>query len=135
MHQSQFLKKHLKEIPSDPYPVYNIYKPIGLELLTRLRLQRSAFAEAYLHFIVFASTIKMLRQLNSQKLKKSFSRTKKAIFVKKKDLFHKKNFLTRQIICVHLYSLFIPSFCIFLTPYSSVLNRSSFPGTFLLCIE
>ena len=65
MHQSQFLKKDLKEIPSDPYPVYNIYKPIGLELLTRLRLQRSAFAEAYLHFIVFASTIKMLRQLNS----------------------------------------------------------------------
>ena len=69
MHQSQFLKKHLKEIPSDPYPVYNIYKPIGLELLTRLRLKHSkfasAFAEAYLQFIVFALAIKMLRQLNS----------------------------------------------------------------------
>ena len=33
---------------------------------------------------------------------------------------------------MHLYSLFIPSFRIFLTHYSSALNRSSFPET-LLC--
>ena len=64
--------------------------------------------------------------------KKSFPRTKKEFFCKrKKDFFHKKNFFTRQIIHVHLYSLFIPSFCIFLTHYSSVLNRSSFPETLL----
>ena len=32
-------KKHLlKAIQPDPYPVYNIWKPIGLKLLTRLRL-------------------------------------------------------------------------------------------------
>ena len=32
-------KKHLlKEIRPDPHPVYNICKPIGLKLLTRLRL-------------------------------------------------------------------------------------------------
>ena len=51
--------------------------------------------------------------------KKSFPRTKKEFFCKrKKDFFHKKNFFTRQIIHVHLYSLFIPSFRIFLTHYS-----------------
>ena len=38
-----------------------------------------AFAEAHLHFIVFPSAIKMPRQLN--KLKKSFPRTKKEIFL------------------------------------------------------
>ena len=37
-----------------------------------------------------------------------------------------------QIIHVHLYTLFIPSFRIFLTHYSSALNRSSFSET-LLC--
>ena len=89
-----------------------------------------AFTEAYLHSIVFASanTINFL-----EIKKKSFPRTKKEIFCKrKKDFFHKKNFFTRQIIHVHLYLLFIPSFCIFLTHYSSALNRSSFPET-LLC--
>ena len=66
--------------------------------------------------------------------KNSFPRTKKEIFCKrKKDFFHKKKlFYKTQIIHVHLYSLFIPSFCIFLTHYSSALNRSSFPET-LLC--
>ena len=65
--------------------------------------------------------------------KKSFPRTKKDIFCKrKKDFFHEKKTFTRQIIHVDLYLLLIPSFCIFLTHYSSVLNRSSFPET-LLC--
>ena len=94
-----------------------------------------AFAEAYLHFIVFASAIKMQRQLNSQKFKKkkSFPRTKKEIFCKRKKVFfHKTFFYKTQIIHVHLYSLFIPSFHIFLTHYSSALNRSSFPES-LLC--
>ena len=52
----------------------------------------------------------------------------------KKISFIKKPFLkdATQIIHVHLYSLFIPSFRIFLTHYSSALNRSSFPET-LLC--
>ena len=66
-----------------------------------------AFAEAYLHFIVFASAIKMPRQLNSQKLKKnSFPRTKKEIFCKrKKDFFHKKNFFTRHklFMCIYIH--------------------------------
>ena len=53
------------------------------------------------------------------KKKISFPRTIKEIFCKrKKDFIHKKNFFTRQIIHVHLYSLFIPSFHIFLTHYS-----------------
>ena len=43
----------------------------------------------------------------------------------------KKNFHKTQIIHVHLYLLLISSFCIFLTHYSSVLNRSSFPETLL----
>ena len=66
--------------------------------------------------------------------KKSFPRTKKEFFCKrKKDFFHKKKlFYKAQIIHVHLYSLFIPSFHIFLTHYSSALSRSSFPET-LLC--
>ena len=71
-----------------------------------------AFADAYLHF---AEAVKFLEI----KKKKSFPRTKEEIFCKrKKDFFHKKNFFTRQIIHVHLYSLFIPSFHIFLTHYS-----------------
>ena len=32
-----FKKLLLKEMPPDPHPVYNIYKPICLKLLTRLR--------------------------------------------------------------------------------------------------
>ena len=39
-------KKHLlKEIRPDPHPVYNICKPIGLKLLTRLRLGLSHLNE------------------------------------------------------------------------------------------
>ena len=48
-----------------------------------------AFAEAYLHFIVFASAIKMPRQLNSEKFKKKkkvFLELKKKFFVKEKRL-------------------------------------------------
>ena len=64
---------------------------------------------------------------------KSFPRTKTEIFCKrKKDFIKKKLFYKTQIIHIHLYSLFIPSFCIFLTHYSSALSRSSFPET-LLC--
>ena len=108
--------------------------------------QRSKFASAVRKcrgfcrrispFIVFASAIKMPRQLNSLKSKKkSFPRTKKQIFCKRKEFFErflslkKKRFYKTQIIHVHLYSLFIPSFCIFLTHYSSALSRSSFPET------
>ena len=49
----------------------------------------------------------------------------------KKISFIKKPFYKTQIIHVHLYSLFIPSFRIFLTGYFSALNRSSFPETLL----
>ena len=79
-----------------------------------------AFAEAYLHFIVFASAIKMPRQLNSYKLEKIvFLERKKNFFCKrKKDFLHKKKlFYKAKIIHVHLHSLFIPSFRIFLTHY------------------
>ena len=77
----------------------------------------------------------MPRQLNSEKLKEKtvFLKLKKKFFVKEKKIsFIKKLFYKTQIIHVHLYSLFIPSFRIFLTHYSSALNRSSFPET-LLC--
>ena len=64
--------------------------------------------------------------------KKSLPRTTKEIFLKEKKIsFIKKLYYKTQIIHLHLYSLFTPSFCIFLTHYSSVLN-SSFPET-LLC--
>ena len=50
MHQSHqffFLKKHLlKGIRPDPQPVYNVSKPIGLKLLTRLRLRLSHLNES-----------------------------------------------------------------------------------------
>ena len=47
--------------------------------------------------------------------KKVFMELKKKFFVKEKNISSiKKNFFTRQIIHVHLYSLFITSFCIFL---------------------
>ena len=69
--------------------------------------------------------------------KKSFPSTKTDIFCKKKYFFHKKNlFYKTQIIHVYLYSLSIPSFPIFLTHYSSALNKSSFLLFLkLLCIE
>ena len=53
--------------------------------------------------------------------KKSFPGTKKEIFCKRKiDFFHKKIFFYKiQIIHVHLYSLFMPSFHTFLAHYSS----------------
>ena len=71
--------------------------------------------------------------LEIKKKKKSFLRTKKKFFCKRKiNFFHKKDFFTRQIIHVHLYSLFISSFRIYFTHYSSALDRSSFPET-LLC--
>ena len=40
-----FIKHLWKEIQSDLHPVYNIYKPIGLKLLTRLRLGLSHLNE------------------------------------------------------------------------------------------
>ena len=64
------------------------------------------FAEAYLHFVVFASAIKMPRQLCSQKFfLKSFPRTKKEIFCKRKKDFHKKNFFTRHklFMCIYIH--------------------------------
>ena len=102
--------------------------------LPRQSANAEAFAEAYLHFIVFASAIKMQRQLNSQKLKKkkSFPRTKKEFFCKGKiDFSHKKRlFYKTNYSCA--YSLFIFLFRIYFTHYSSALNRSSFRET-LLC--
>ena len=81
----------------------------------------------------FASTIKMSRQLNSWKVKKIvFPELKKNVCKRKKHFFHKKLFYKTQIIHVHLYSLFIPSFRISLTHCSCALNRSSFLQT-LLC--
>ena len=38
MHLSVFKKHLLNKIQPDPHPVYNICKPTGLKLLTRLRL-------------------------------------------------------------------------------------------------
>ena len=68
--------------------------------------------------------------------KKVFLELKKKFFVKEKKIsFIKKNFDKTQIIHGHLHSLFIPSFRIFVTHYSSALNRSSFPETIMLCIE
>ena len=62
-----------------------------------------------------------------------FLELKNQIFVKKKRFLSKKTlFYKTQIIHVHLYWLFIPSCCIFLTHDYSELNRSSFPET-LLC--
>ena len=76
-----------------------------------------AFAEAYLHFIIFVLAIKMPRQLNSFKFFKKivFLELKKKFFVKEKkiDLKKKIRFYKTKIIHVHLYSLFIPSFHIF----------------------
>ena len=87
-----------------------------------------AFAKAYLHFIAFASAIKMLRQLNSEKLKKKvFLELRNKFFVREKILFYKT-----QVIHVHVYSLFMPLFHIFSTHCSSALTRSYFPET-LLC--
>ena len=65
------------------------------------------------------------------KKKLVFLELKKKFFVKEKKISSIKNLFYRtQIIHVHLYSLFIPSFGIFI-PYSSVLNRSSFLETLL----
>ena len=66
-------------------------------------------------------------------IKKDFLELKKKFLVKEKNIsFIKKLFYKTQIIHLHLYSLFIPSFCIFLTHYSSTLNRSFLPES-LLC--
>ena len=91
------------------------------------------FAEAYLHFIVFAEAVKCLRNL---KKKLVFLEIKKKFFVKKKKIsFIKKNFFTRDKLFMCIYnSVFIYSFRIFLTHCSSALNRSSFPET-LCCPE
>ena len=40
-----FIKQLLKEIQSDPHPGYNIYKPIDLKLLNRLRIGLSHLNE------------------------------------------------------------------------------------------
>ena len=76
-----------------------------------------------------AEAVKFLEIL----LKKSFPRTKKEIFCKrKKSFFHKKTFLQdtnyscASIFIIHTFISYI------LTHYSSALNRSSFPET-LLC--
>ena len=58
---------------------------------------------------------------------KFFVKEKKIFFIKETFFFYKT-----QIIHVHLYLLFMPSFRIFLSHYSKALNRSSFPET-LLC--
>ena len=96
---------------------------------------QSANAKAYLHCIVFASAIKMLRQLNSWKLKKnSFLKTRKEFFCKRKKIsLIKKNFFTRHklFMCIYIHYSYL-HFVYFLTHYSSGLNRSSFPET-LLC--
>ena len=90
-----------------------------------------------------AEAVKFLKKI---KKKICFPGTKKEFFCKrKKDFFHTKKLfyktcacasifiiLYHKIIHVHLYSLFIPSFRIFVTHYSSGVNRSSFPET-LLC--
>ena len=68
----------------------------SIQNLPRQSANAEAFAEAHLHFMVFASAIEMPRQLNSQKffLKNSFPRTKKEFLCKRKnDFFHKKTFI------------------------------------------
>ena len=77
-----------------------------------------AFAEAYLNFRVFASAIKMPRQLNSKKLnKKVFLELKNKYFVKvKKISFIKKSFLQdttyscASIFIIHTFISYIHTF-------------------------
>ena len=75
-----------------------------------------AFAKAYLHFIVFASAIKMPRQLNSWKFKKRivFLELKKKFFIKEKKIsFIKQTFLqgtnysSASIVIIHTFISYI----------------------------
>ena len=97
-----------------------------------------AFAEAYLHFIVFVLAIKMPRQLNSFKFfkkivflelkKKFFVKEKKVSFIKKTFL-QDKNYSCASIFIIHTFISYI------LTHYSSALKRYYFLEILLLCIE
>ena len=86
-----------------------------------------AFAEACLHYIVFASAIKMPRQLNSQKLFKKivFLELKNKFFVKEKKIFfiikpflQGTNYSCASIFIMHTFISYIFNSLLYLLCYA-----------------
>ena len=80
-------------------------KSFSIQNQPRQLANPEAFAEAYLHFIVFALAINMPRQLNSYKFDEKKLKKKFFFFFKKKIFLIKKTFFTKHklFMCIFIH--------------------------------